>query len=170
MSEYTIDDFWTHRLGQASPPTASLIPGWFFIDAGLATFKEAPLTLSDALSADDDPTSSSILLVSAAGAVGKSTLAREIAFSTGSVYVDLAKAAPVGDNTLSGGLLKSGLHGSWKDQSISLLIDGLDEARLKVTQEAFEAFLQDVADLQQGVPCQRCFWADRSGWGRLACL
>ena len=103
MSEYTIDNFWTHRLGEVPHPTASLILGWSFQDAGLPTFKEAPLTLNNDISADDDPMSSPILLVSAAGAVGKSTLAREIAFSTGSVYIDLAKAAPVGDNTLSGG-------------------------------------------------------------------
>ena len=87
--------------------------------------------------------------MSAPGAVGKSTLARQIAFRTGSIYLDLAAAGPVGDNTLSGGLFQSRLAQNWQEGSIALLIDGLDEARLRVTQEAFEAFLHDVARLSR---------------------
>ena len=93
---------------------------------------------------------SSIILVSAPGAVGKSTLARQIAFATRSLYVDLATADPVGANTLSGGLAKSGLYEAWQSGSLAMLIDGLDEARLRVTQEAFEAFLSDVVEISAG--------------------
>jgi hypothetical protein len=106
--------------------------------------------LSPELGSDSDPQSSPILLISAPGAVGKSTLAQQIAFVTGAVYVDLAKADPVGGNTMSGGLVKSGLYSDWQSQATALLIDGLDEARLRVTQEAFEAFLADVAQISMG--------------------
>ena len=84
-------------------------------------------------------------MVSAPGAVGKSTLARQIAALTGATYVDLAVAEPVGGNTLSGGLFRSGIANEWQAGRAAVLIDGLDEARLRVTQEAFEAFLSDVA-------------------------
>ncbi|MFS8042417.1 hypothetical protein ACI7CM_14620 [Xanthobacter sp. AM33] len=62
-------------------------------------------------------------------------------------YIDLAEADPVGGNTLSGGLLKSGTYENWQNETSTVLIDGLDEARLRVTQEAFEAFLSDVAEI-----------------------
>ena len=149
MTLYTIDEFWIPRLGTSSRPASpSLVKGWSFEDQGLSTFKEAPLTLStDEFGTDADPLHSLVLLVSAPGAVGKSTLARQIAFITGSVYVDLAKADPVGGNTISGGLVRSKIYPAWEDGSMTALVDGLDEAILKTTREGFEAFLADVAAL-----------------------
>lgn len=149
MSNYTIQDFWKPRLPVARLESASLIRGWSFEDVALATFTEAPLTMSAEFDSDSNPQLSSILLVSAPGAVGKSTLARQIAFVTGAVYLDLAKADPVGGNTLSGGLVRSGLYPNRGAQTTAVLVDGLDEARLRVTQEAFEAFLSDIADLSR---------------------
>ena len=148
VETYTIREFWTPRLERVTKEaTTSFVQGWSFQDEGLNTFEEAPLTLSTEFGGDNDPTKSSILLVSAPGAVGKSTLARQIAYETDSIYIDLADADPVGANTLTGGLARSQLYNSWQAQSVAVLIDGLDEARLKVTQEAFQAFLSDVAEL-----------------------
>ena len=79
--------------------------------------------------------------------LGKSALAREIAFRTGSIYVDLAKADPVGANTLTGGLARSGFYTTWEEGCITALIDGLDEAALKATREGLEAFLSDIVEL-----------------------
>lgn len=142
MSDFTISKFWKPRLGSLMSSTAT-VKGWVNISAGLDTFVEAPLILNSDLTVD--PYSSRIILIAAPGAVGKSTLAREIAQATGAVYIDLAEADPVGGNTLSGGLAKSGLFAAWQENRATVLIDGLDEARLRVTQEAFEAFLGDVA-------------------------
>ena len=150
MPDYTIQNFWQPRLTVQRMPSANLIGGWSFVAQGLPTFKEAPLGLSLELNAEADPFKSPILLISAPGAVGKSTLARQIAFETGAVYVDLAEAEPVGSNTLVGGLVKSGLYDGWQADTVGILIDGLDEARLRVTQEAFEAFLRDVDQLSGG--------------------
>ena len=121
MDRYTIDTFWVPRMGTSfQVESSSLVRGWSFEDSGLSTFKEAPLTQSTEEFGDDaDPMRSPILLVSAPGAVGKSTLARQIAFTTGSVYVDLAKADPVGGNTLSGGLARSRIYSSWEDGAIN---------------------------------------------------
>ena len=151
MQNYTIDEFWVPHLGTPSKlGTNSLVQGWSTINRGLTTFREAPLTLStEEFGNDTDPKSSPVVLVSAPGAVGKSTLAREIAFRTGSVYIDLAVARPVGDNTLSGGLAKSKMYSDWENESITALIDGLDEATFKTTKEAFDAFLADIAEMSE---------------------
>lgn len=155
MTNYTIQDYWLPRLGSRKiERSENLIEGWSFQSQGLPTFKEAPLTLSEGFGDRDDPMTSSLLLVSAPGAVGKTTLARQIAFRVGAVYVDLSKAEPVGANALTGGMVNSGLYDDWSNGSVAVLIDGLDEARLRVTQEAFEAFLSDVAkrSVERSVP------------------
>ncbi len=150
MDNYSLQEFWKRRLPTASFNSDRLVQGWLFERKDNNTFQEAPLSLNLDLSEEVDPLTCPIILVSAPGAVGKSTLARQIAFLTGSVYIDLAKADPVGGNTISGGLARSGLYINWQNEGISLLIDGLDEARLRVTQESFEAFLKDVAELAKG--------------------
>lgn len=146
MSNYTIGDFWVSRFKNAKKFTEKVnLRGWHAAVVDMPTFVEAPLSRSVNFGSDDVPSGSQVLLVSAPGAVGKSTLARQIASRTGAVYVDLSEAEPVGGNTLSGGLVKAGILSDWNDDAAGLLIDGLDEARLKVTQEGFEAFLDDVA-------------------------
>lgn len=149
MSDYTIQDFWRARIPASQVGAANPIAGWSVERDGFPTFKEAPLTKSTEPSSASDPQNSPIILISAPGAVGKSTLARQLAFATNAVYVDLAKADPVGGNAISGGLVRSGLYSSWQSQTTTLIIDGLDEARLRVTQEAFKAFLEDVAQLSR---------------------
>jgi hypothetical protein len=149
VESYTIEEFWKRQLGGIVPAPSELIKGWSGLTELLQTFTEAPLTLNNDLSSTT-PETAAVLLISAPGAVGKTTLAKQIAAETGAVYIDLAAADPVGGNTISGGLAKSGLYDSWRAEKTTLLIDGLDEARLRVTQEAFEAFLVDLADLTRG--------------------
>lgn len=149
MANLTIENFWKRRLAVKRPDDSKLVRGWTTEKNGLGTFREAPLGIDADVSEPGEEENASILLVSAPGAVGKSTLARQLAFATGAVYVDLAKADPVGGNTLSGGLVKSGLYSGWDDGTIAVLVDGLDEARFRVTQEAFAAFLSDIATLSK---------------------
>ena len=113
---YTIDDFWIPVLKSNTKPahSAALVQGWSFQEEGLPTFKEAPLALDPKITdvsdpEDADPKDAQILLVSAPGAVGKTTLAKQIAYETHSIYVDLSAAEPVGGSTLSGSLYDSGL-------------------------------------------------------------
>ena len=152
MDNYTIDGFWNPQLGHRTQvaDSSSLVQGWQFVSVGLSTFKEAPLTLNEEFSEGVVPADCSIVLISAPGAVGKSTLARQMAFRTGSVYIDLAKSEPVGGNTLSGGLARSGLFSAWERDELTVMIDGLDEARLKVSEGGFQAFLSDIGVLSQG--------------------
>ena len=152
MQEFTIDKFWKPRLlvadNQASRSSRNR-PGWKYIDDGLKEFLEAPLKRASGYGGEDElePEQSKVILVSAPGAVGKSTLARQIAFEAKAILFDLAEAGCVGDNTISGGLFKMRLAQKFEEGYVPLVIDGLDEARMKVPQDSFRDFIQDIVDL-----------------------
>lgn len=141
---YSIADFWKIRLGSITGSVmASKLPGWEAQLPSNPSFVEADLHLR----AGFEDLSVPIWLVAAPGAVGKSTLAREISAQTGAAYLDLAKAATVAGNYLTGGLVKSNFLSLWQKNQTTVLIDALDEARLRVTQNSFEDFLCDVKGL-----------------------
>jgi hypothetical protein len=95
-----------------------------------------------------------VILISAVGATGKTTLAHVLSSRTALPLLDLAKHKPVGDNTLTGLLttafrvedLTSVFDGIGQG-TFGVIIDGVDEARSKTTEKAFEAFLDDLARL-----------------------
>ena len=143
---YTINDFWIPTLGHASAslPAGTLPAGWATDINSLSTFVEAPLEMADEFG---QQVPYPILLVSSPGAVGKSTLAREIAAQTGAVFVDLAQAEAVGSSTVSGGLAWADLFNGFRRGDVALMLDGLDEARMQVTEASFAAFLEDICKL-----------------------
>jgi hypothetical protein len=141
---YEIEEFWKDRLrGIRRPSPAPTLAGWLVESAPNEFFVEADLRLRP----DFDDLSAAVWFIAAPGAVGKSTLAREISARTGAVYLDLATAETVAGNYLTGGLAKNGLFDEWKTEHTTVLIDALDEARLRVTQTSFDDFLGDVASL-----------------------
>ena len=144
---FSLDTFWVHRLQALAIQRITTLKGWQKVHDPMGMFKEAPLYLSDEFSSEFTPLDSPMLLVSAPGAVGKTTLAKQVAYRTGAIYVDLAQSEPVGGHTLSGSLVRAGMYEPWKEERTTVLLDGLDEARLRVTQEAFEAFLADILEL-----------------------
>lgn len=148
---YSIDSFWRPRFASVSiQSTSAQLAGWNPAAAHATSFVEANISLRE----DFNELSQSVWMIAAPGAVGKSTLAREICAATNAVYLDLAKAATVAGNYLVGGLVKAGFWDAWQTDTSTLLIDALDEARLRVTQSSFEDFLADVANVagQRGVP------------------
>jgi hypothetical protein len=95
-----------------------------------------------------------IILISAVGATGKTTLAQVLSSRTGLPLLDLAKHKAVGDYSLTG-LLTSAfrsddftkvLEGIGRG-TFGVIIDGIDEGRSKTNEGAFEAFLDDIARL-----------------------
>ena len=149
--DYTITDFWIRRLGKQLPGPGSLVQGWAFQHAAPGDFfQEAPLTVSTEFVPNDQPEEAPIILVAAPGAVGKSTLARQIAFETGAVYVDLAGSRPVGASAFIGEIVNSSLYDDWASGVLAVLLDGLDEAKLKANEEAFHSFLSDVVHQSAG--------------------
>ena len=147
---YTIDEFWKARLTGLRTTAGPLVQGWEYVERGVDNYVEAPLSVADAVPSTGDPDNCSILLVSAAGAVGKTTLARQVAHSTQSIYIDLARTQPVAGNTLTGGLVNSHVYDDWKVGETTVLIDALDESRLHTTWAGFQAFLDDVAKRSRG--------------------
>lgn len=98
-----------------------------------------------------------VILISAVGATGKSTLAQVLSNETELPLLDLSKHKPVGDNTLTGLLTSafnvadlSNIFEGLGKGSYAVLIDGIDEGRSKTTEKAFEAFLDDIAKLCSG--------------------
>lgn len=119
--------------------------GWATDIESFGPFVEAPLKLADDFGQEKGVCP--ILMVSAPGAVGKSTLANEIAARTGAILVDLSKAEAVGGSTVTGGLARANLFNPFAKGDVALLIDGLDEARMRVTKDSFFAFLDDIRRL-----------------------
>ena len=148
---YTISNFWLRRLGKQPPGSGELVQGWSFQHSEPGQFfQEAPLTISTEFVPNSEPDEAAIILVAAPGAVGKSTLARQIAYETGAVYVDLANSRPVAASTFIGEIVNSGLYEDWGSGALAVLLDGLDEAKLRANEEAFHSFLSDVADQSAG--------------------
>jgi len=149
--EYSIDQFWRPRFASVRAQTSSAtLPGWHAALGQAPAFIEAALSLRS----DFDDLSQSVWLIAAPGAVGKSTLAKEICAATNAIYLDLAAASTVAGNYLVGGLVRAGLWSAFQAGQSTLLVDALDEARLRVTQSSFEDFLADVANVagSRGVP------------------
>ncbi|WP_247423935.1 hypothetical protein [Ralstonia pseudosolanacearum] len=144
---YSIDQFWKARLGTLKKKNLlTSLQGWHSESRSSSSFVEADLSLRANLQDLSQP----IWFIAAAGAVGKSTLAQEICAKTNAVYLDLASAATVAGNYLTGGLVNVELLEAWRAGEVTLLIDALDEARLRVTQASFEDFLIDVASVARG--------------------
>ncbi|SNT00499.1 MULTISPECIES: hypothetical protein [unclassified Pseudomonas] len=140
--DYSFDAFWPEQLAnlcknQALAPLA----GWDGEPARLESFVAANVAPRQ----EYDNLQERVWLIAAPGAVGKSTLAKEICASTGAVYLDLAEASTVAGNYLVGGLVYTQLLAPWAAGETAVVIDALDEARLRVTQAGFEDFLADVA-------------------------
>ncbi len=141
---YDISNFWAPRLAGIERSTKKpILKGWSVEESSNVSFVEAELTLREGWGTLETP----IWFVAAPGAVGKSTLAKQISAQTGIMYLDLANADTVAGNYLSGGLLKNGMSSAWQNQTAGVLIDALDEARLRVTQKSFEDFLLDIVSL-----------------------
>jgi hypothetical protein len=100
-----------------------------------------------------------VILISAVGATGKTTLAQVLSNQTKLPLLDLAKHKPVGDNTLTGLLTQAfsfdnltNIFEGLSKASFGVIVDGIDEGRSKTNAKAFEAFLDDVVRLCKGAP------------------
>ena len=106
---------------------------------------------------------SQVVIVSAPGAVGKSTLGQAIAFKRNALIWDLAKGDEVGAGSLDGTLLNTLESGyteeffEYMSQGLQfVIIDALDEGRIKVNESAFRRLLENVSYRAKGSP-ETCF-------------
>jgi hypothetical protein len=98
-----------------------------------------------------------VILISAPGATGKTAMSNYISYILKIPILNLGKHAAVGANSISGLIMtqvdQSDLfvfHNGLRNGSCSLVIDGLDEASIHITQASFEAFLSDVSFFAKG--------------------
>lgn len=144
---YTINDI-SSLLSQVKPISdIKDSEGWFFSKSERKKYVQTRLTLNDELAGDLK--GAKVILVSAPGAVGKSVMARELSNKTGSIYLDLSQASTIAGNYVIGGLANKNILNEWCAGTVGLVIDSLDEARLRVTQTSFEDFLKDVNSVSQ---------------------
>lgn len=95
-----------------------------------------------------------IVLISAVGATGKSTLAKELSYQLHCPIIDLGKAEVMGGNSLTGIIFKkldimeaSSFARSLKSGSSTMIIDGLDEGFQRTKTQGYYDFLDDVIGL-----------------------
>ena len=103
-----------------------------------------------------EPSEAQVVIVSAAGAVGKSTLGKAIALRKNAILWDLAIAPEVGGSSLDGMLSNTLRQGKedfveyMSEGYAFVVIDALDEGRLKVNENTFRRLLENVATLAKG--------------------
>ncbi len=136
---------WASEFVLPSLPPFNALEGWSAPTEKMPTFVEPELRLREDLETKSTP----VRLVSASGAVGKSTYASQLAAEYGMILVDLGTASPVAGNYLSGGLVRTGLVTGFQSGKVGVVIDALDEAKLRVTSESYAAFIEDVARLSK---------------------
>ncbi len=96
---------------------------------------------------------SSVLLVEAAAAVGKTYFARSLAADTGNPLIDLSRGLSVGDATFTGGLtLALGTRSfeardAVKDGAVSLIVDAVDEAMVAASLAGYTDAVNDLLRL-----------------------
>ena len=137
--EFTISD---------SPPA-----GVQYVNQAIPRFVAPDLEISEELG---HPADSQILIVSAPGAVGKSTLAKAIAFKKRTLLWDLASAPEVASGSLNGMLYST--MGAQQTDFLEFLreglqfviVDALDEGRIKVNENSFRRLLEDFRELARG--------------------
>jgi len=132
--------------GYSALPIILPNPAFRYLSAGSEDFVGPSLQKrADASSA----AAPDILVISASGAVGKTTLARELAFQKKAPLWDLAEDDAVGAHSVIGCLTKYYQQGNYAAAfgagTMFMVIDALDEGRLKVNEAGFAAFLKDVA-------------------------
>lgn len=98
-----------------------------------------------------------IILISAAGATGKTSLTQHLSYELKAPVFDLSEHDPVASNSLTGLLYNSMDLSDFTDYSTKLktgkatmIIDALDEGFLKTTVDGFYAFLDNIVKMSTG--------------------
>ena len=131
------------------------LPG--YVPAPLAEFVPPHLTgVLDGRALQGKP---QVIVLSASGAVGKSTVAREISHAKQAPLWDLSQYSTVGKGSLVGAIgpafgfaQLAAVMGDLAAGKLFLVIDALDEARLKVSEPSFYDFLTDIAVTAKTAP------------------
>ena len=119
--------------------------GWITKPVQLPSFVEPPLSAKE----DQNFSGAKIWLVSAPGAVGKTTFAQELARYSGALFLDLAKAKTIGTGFITAQLFKFKMMKFVDEGKVALIMDALDEAFLRVSFESRIDFFDDLIDISK---------------------
>jgi hypothetical protein len=128
------------------PRAADLRPGVRYVDESNSRFVSPTFSIDRAIVSG----TTSAVLISAPAAVGKSTIAKQVAHNSEAILWDLARFQ-VGTDTFSGTLLSTfgdrtpTVLAALAQGSFLLILDALDEAHVRAGTQNFEAFLEDVS-------------------------
>jgi hypothetical protein len=127
--------------------TKKLPKGVSWVEASNPCFVEPDLQVQQPI----EPGRTSVVLLSAPGAVGKSTLASELASRAQAFLWDLSKFQ-VGSRTFSGtildlyGFVSTGVQKRLQEGRFLFILDALDEAQVRSGSQNFDAFISDLAE------------------------
>lgn len=131
-------------------PLAVAVDGVSYVDDENRQFVEPTLSMAEGVS------NPSVILISAPGAVGKSTVASEIARRSGASLWDLSKFQ-VGSNSFAGTLAKTfgptaaTIMAKLDTGDFLVVLDAIDEAAVRAGPQNMQAFLDDlVGHLKDG--------------------
>ncbi len=124
-----------------------------------------------------DPKTAPVVIISAPGAVGKTTLGKGIAFHKNAIFWDLSVAGEVGNASLDGelqntiGVQRIGEFNEYLMEGFQfIVIDALDEGRAKVTENSFLQLLKNIGKLAQNSSSLRFVLLGRTRIAEEACL
>ena len=149
MTKYTFDQFIDLL------PECEMFPTDDELPRGVSHgFMIPEFTPPDVFLAEGYLDKSQVLIVAAPGAVGKSTLTRALSSQRGALIWDLAEAEEVGFGSLDAMLeraMQPGLKSDfleWMSEGIQfIIIDALDEGRIKVNENSFFRLLENISRL-----------------------
>lgn len=132
------------------PMKGTLPDGLYYPEESPEGFIAPNLTISEEAT---DPENCQVIIISAPGAVGKSTLASAMSAQKNALMWDLASAREVAAGSLNG-LLYETFEDDYMNEFIEyisegmqfLIIDALDEGRIKVNENAFRRLLEDISE------------------------
>jgi len=139
---FNIENGWRGRFDGTVLPAKAKLAGWLVAIPDDGSFVEPHLR-----TVHGEPSTASVIVVAAPGAVGKSTYARTLGRRLSSVVVDLSKTEPLGGNFFVGGIANAFGFQALSDAAegrLGLIVDALDEAQLRSGSEGFAAGLQDL--------------------------
>lgn len=135
--------------------TINDITGSLYIEsAGFKNYVHPVFSSINHFGEDHSVEEARIVLISAVGATGKTTFAKELSFQLKCPIVDLGCSEVMGGNSLTGIIFKklsiqeaSSFASSLKEGKASMIIDGLDEGFQRTKTQGYYDFLDDVAGL-----------------------
>lgn len=149
MPTYTFDHFINLLPKCDAFPTDRSLPQGVSYGQLIPQFTPPNIAVAEGELAD-----SQVVIIAAPGSVGKSTLAKALSSKRGALIWDLAVAEEVGygsldailEHTMQPGLKADFLE--WMSEGIQfIIIDALDEGRIKVNENSFSRLLENISRL-----------------------